>query len=89
MLVTKGFSLIRWVLRIGSFPDLLLLLSPRKVQLSVISPLCNVHEVWNDESTLAEFAGQTVGFRNQQCLFFLSLRKHNIVLTPIWISRES
>ena len=70
---------------------------------STFRELTIVHEVWTDESTLAEFAGQTVGHytdNNAVCnimiggprqpklqklamSIFLSLRKHNIVLTPV------
>ena len=76
---------------------------------STFRELTTVHEVWTDEETLTEFAGQTVGHYtdNKAVCFimgggsrqpklqklamsiFLALRKHNIVLNPIWISRES
>jgi hypothetical protein len=76
------------------------------IESSTYHELTTVHEVWTDESTLVEFAGQTVGHytdnkavcyimlggSRQQKLtmyIFLSLRKHNIVLSPVWISRES
>ena len=76
---------------------------------STFRELTTVHEVWTDEPTLIEFAGQSIGhytdnkavccimlggsrqanFQKLALAIFLSLRKHNIVLTPVWISRES
>ena len=68
-----------------------------------------MHEVWTNEDTLAEFAGQTVGhytdnkavcyiivggyrqpkLQSLVMSIFLALIKHSIVLTLVWITRES